>query len=442
MSQRAALLAEKVKYLETARTIAAKAETEGRDFTADERTAVKAAIDGAKSVHDRIAELDGDAALLDQLNALGSPVGDLAKNGGATPGGRAGETLGARFVKSEAFTRWLGAYPNGRIPESAKGIQSPAVEFSLGDVRADGAKALVTGAGATTGGALVQNDWRGLLDGLGQFTRPLVVADLVTPGQTTSDTVEYARVTGFTNNATVVPEATSSGTIGDGTGGTVTPTVGGRKPESGLALERVSTTVKTLAHWIPATKRALSDAGQVRTLIDEFLRYGLAEELEDQILLGDGTGENFEGILNVSGIQAQAWDTDLLTTLRKARTLVRIGGRTTPTAFLLNPEDNERVDLLRNGNGDFYFGGPAQSPNAQPSVWGLPRVEAEAIPAGTGVVGNFRQAVLWDREQAAIQVSDSHADFFIRNLVAILAEMRAAFGVIRPMAFATIDLTA
>jgi HK97 family phage major capsid protein len=52
------------------------------------------------------------------------------------------------------------------------------------------------------------------------------------------------------------------------------------------------------------------------------------------------------------------------------------------------------------------------------------------------------QAVLWDREQAAVQVSDSHADFFVRNLVAILAEMRAAFGVIRPKAFVVIDLTA
>jgi hypothetical protein len=36
--------------------------------------------------------------------------------------------------------------------------------------------------------------------------------------------------------------------------------------------------------------------------------------------------------------------------------------------------------------------------------------------------------------------SDSHADFFIRNLVAILGELRAAFGVLRPAAFATAAL--
>ena len=39
-------------------------------------------------------------------------------------------------------------------------------------------------------------------------------------------------------------------------------------------------------------------------------------------------------------------------------------------------------------------------------------------------------------------LSDSHEDYFVRNLVAVLAEMRAAFGVIRPKAFVSIDLTA
>lgn len=443
MSRRDTLNAEKLRHLKAARDLGAAAEAGDRDFTAEERTAVKAHLDSAKAAHQEIAVLDGDRALLDELGALGLPPGELAKGGGSPAGGRAGDSLGERFAKSDAYSEWIGRFPNGRIPEGAKGIQSPAVEFGLADVArgASGAKALVTGGSATSGGALVERDWRGLVDGLGQFVRPLVVADLVTAGQTMSDTIEYARVTGFTNNAAPVPEATSAAVIGDGTGGTVTPVVGGRKPESGLALQKVSATVKTIAHWIPATKRALSDAGQVRTLIDEFLRYGLAEELEDQILTGNATGENFEGILNTPGVQAQAWDTDLLVTLRRARTLVRIGGRTVPTAFLLNPVDMEKVDLLRNTHGDFYFGGPTQAPNAQPSVWGLPRVEAEAMPPGVGLVGNFRQAVLWDREQAAIQVSDSHSDFFVRNLVAILAEMRAAFGVIRPLAFATIDLT-
>jgi hypothetical protein len=39
-------------------------------------------------------------------------------------------------------------------------------------------------------------------------------------------------------------------------------------------------------------------------------------------------------------------------------------------------------------------------------------------------------------------MTDSHADFFIRNMVAILAEERIAFGVTRPTAFVDTDVRA
>jgi HK97 family phage major capsid protein len=204
--------------------------------------------------------------------------------------------------------------------------------------------------------------------------------------------------------------------------------------------------VRNIAHWIPATKRILADAGQIRTIIDNFLRYGLDEELEDQMINGDGTGQNFSGIANVAGTQAQAWDTNILVTTRRARTKVRTVGRATPTAFLLNPADWETVALTRDdsgaaaGTGGFMFGSPAAM--AAPTLWGLPVVESEAVPAGVGYVGDFRTLVLWDREQATVQVSDSHADFFIRNMVAFLAEVRAAFGALRPSAIVEMDLTA
>ena len=48
--------------------------------------------------------------------------------------------------------------------------------------------------------------------------------------------------------------------------------------------------------------------------------------------------------------------------------------------------------------------------------------------------------VLWDRQQATISMTDSHDDWFIRNLIAILAEMRAAMGLIRPNAFVNVLL--
>jgi HK97 family phage major capsid protein len=356
-------------------------------------------------------------------------------------------TIGAAFLKNAVWAEWFQKnFPHGIVNEKLR-VESPAVTFQDaeyeglfkgivdGRVPRGGAgaamareqemKTLVTGLDNASGGALILSQQLPMLD---LPLRPLGIRDVITVGQTSSDTLEYPMVTGFTNNAAPVAEATAT----SGTSGT--------KPESGFALSRTSTTVKTIAHWIPATKRALADAGQVRTMIDNFLRYGLAEELEDQIIAGNGTGENLLGILNTPGLTAQPFDTNILTTLRKARTKVRITGRANPTAYLMNPLDWEAIDLLQDNEGRYYYGGPTVL--GSPRVWGLPVVENEGMPAGRALVGDMRQVVLWDREQASIQVTDSHADFFIRNMVAILAEIRAALGILRPAAIVDVDLTA
>jgi HK97 family phage major capsid protein len=198
--------------------------------------------------------------------------------------------------------------------------------------------------------------------------------------------------------------------------------------------------VRSISHWIAATRRALADAGQMQTMIDNELRQGLMEELEDQIVTGVGTGENFTGLTNVTGTTAQAWDTNILTTTRKGRTKVKTTGRAIPNAYLLHPTDWETIDLLQDNEARYFFGGP--SAIGTPRLWGLPVIESEAVTVGEGFVADFSQCVLWMRQEATILTSDSHQDFFIRGLVAILGEERAAFGVRRPAAIVEMDLTA
>ncbi|QTV79480.1 phage major capsid protein [Microbacterium sp. NIBRBAC000506063] len=349
------------------------------------------------------------------------------------------KSIGQMFVESAEYKGLMSQFGGGHINEKARVQSSPF-----------GIKGLVTGGSDTSGGAFVENDQTGIYEPLGR--RPLTIRDLVSVRQTESDTVEYVRQTVQLASAAPVPEATSAAaptvaTVEDGEDlvSTVVPNPGGGyKPEGSLAFEKVTATVKTIAEWIPATKRGLADAKQLRGLIDDELRADLAEEEEDQILNGNGSGENFTGILNTSGTQAQAYSATvadlnpLIETTLKAKTKVRTGGRSIPTGYVLNPADWEIIQLARlakNPNNEATAG-------AVQTLHGLPVVESEAIPAGTGLTGDFRKAVIWDREQASITATDSHADFFIRNLVAILGEERLAFGVTRPTAFVEIDLTA
>ena len=416
--------------LEEARNIATKAETEGREFTEDERTEVKAKLDEAKT-------LKSDANLIDALGDFGEEV-KATGSGGVIDAAQGGKTieaingsLGKAFVEADEYVEWMKRMaPNGSIPESSRGFTSPA--FAVPGLAGfgyapTGRKTPVTGASATSAGALISPDHKGLLDE-DNYQRPLTILDVMTRGTTDSDTVEFARINGPTNAAAPVAEATT------------TAGPDGEKPESVLPLEKVTAAVKNIAHWIPATKRALSDAGQVRTLIDNFLLYGLAEELEDQIISGDGTGENFTGILNTTGVQVQAFATDFITTVRKAKTLIKVNGKASANAVAMHPDDAETLELTKDLDGRYYFGGPDN--DGIPSLWRMRVIETETIASGGPVlVGDFTKAVIWDREQAGIMASDSHADFFIRNLVAILGELRAAFGVLRPAAFATAALS-
>lgn len=427
-------LTEQIKAaLSIAQAIATKADGENRDFTDTERTEVTAKMNEAQALKKELDKAKADANVRKSLADLGDDIDpdDAPK---LTPAGHAkvdnGKSLGSHFIGSQEYKDLLASANGGQFTKQHR-VQTRPVGYDR--LLGDNQKALVTGASTTSGGAFVFPDiLAGLQVGLTAFERPLMLRNLVTNGTTTSDTVEYVRVTGTTNNAAPVAEATT--------------TSNGTKPESGITAAKVTTPVRTIAHWLPITKRALSDAAQVMTLIDNFLQYGLEEELEDQMISGDGTGENFTGLASTSGIQTQAYDTSILKTLRKAKTKVRTIGRSIPTGYVLNPADVEELDLLTDGFARYYFGGPSGGASTNGGLttplWNLPVIETEAVPAGVGYVGDWRKCILWDREQSSITMSDSHANFFIQNLVAILAEMRAAFGVIQPNAFVQIDLTA
>ena len=420
----------------TARDIAEKADAEGRSLTETERHDYDEAMAKGRDLLLQIKAAKDDEEILAGAKALadeigGPAAGDVEAQKEASGSLQRVKNLGLEVVNSQQFKTAMSSFPGGRIPERAKFSTDP---ISI--------KSLFTGGSGTSAGAFVTPEQTGIIEMLGR--RPLTIRDFISVRRTGSDTVEYVRQVSHTNAAAPVAEATSSAapTAPEAAGALVLAAGGGYKPEGAWAFERKTATVKTIAEWVPATKRALADAAQLEGLINDELRKDIAETEETQILTGDGTGENLTGILATSGIQTQAFDTDIFVSTRKALTKARVVGRVVPNAIALNPVDVETVDLAREGagTGQFLGGGPfSLGPR---TLWGVPILETEGVTAGTALVGDFSKAVLWDREQTSISITDSHADFFIRNLVAILAEERVAFGVTRPTAFVSTDVAA
>lgn len=412
--------------LKAARDICAVAEAEERDLTADERGVVAKQIEEAKGLKEQIKQAKSDADLIASIAAMGEGI-ELA-GGGVPPTAvqaAAKGTIGERFIQSKGWQEWISRFPNRVIPEGAKGLMSPPVEFK------GLLKTLITGDSATSAGAFVEPDYTGIYEPLGR--RPRSLLDLIPRASTTSDTVWFVRQTTRVQQATPVAEAN----VTDYTG--ATGEVSGEKPEGAMAFEQVSMPVKTVAVWIPATKRALSDAAQLRSIIDLELREDIQEELEEQIYDGDGAGENFTGITNTANVLTQAWDTDIFRTTRLAKLAVETTGLSEPTAFVMHPNDWAEIELSRDGENRYYYGGPMSIGDKR--LWGLPVVTSMALDEGVALVGNWRKARLWDRESATISMSDSHSDFFIRNMIAVLCELRAAFALIRPTAFCKIDVS-
>lgn len=299
--------------------------------------------------------------------------------------------------------------------------------------------ALITGADGGSAGAFVQPDRVGYYP---LALRPFTVLDLITVGQTDSDLVEYVKMLTFTNAAAETPEAITAAVI-DGT--TVTAAQGGRKPESAMTFVTVQEAVSTIAHWVPATKRSLADAAQLRTIIDGMLRWGLGDRLERQVVAGDGVGENLLGMLEQTGMNSiGAGATSHADKIHMGITQNRLDGFPS-TGVILNPINAETIWLSREntggaGTGGYLFGNP-NSPGPR-TLWGLPVAETPAMPSGTSIVGALRAFILWLREGTQVLASDSHVDFFVRNLVAVLAEMRAAAGLPTPQALCEVNLAA
>lgn len=422
-------LTERLKAkLTTARDIAAKAESEERDFTPEEREQVKAAINEAGELKVQLKQIADDDTLRAEIASLGDGIEmRTSQRAPATPLQPVkGMTLGEQFLADQSYQAWLKAVsPTGKINDKSR-VQSPAVQFKSFFETKD----LITGSSDVSAGAFVQTDYTGIYGPIGRY--PLTLRQLISVRQTQSDTVEFVRQTKQVTEAAPTPEAN----VKEYTG--ATGEIEGKKPQGSMYFEKVTETVKTIAVWVGATKRALSDAAQLRGIIDQELRDDLADELESQLLTGDGVGENFTGLPNQTSTLLQAFNTDILTTCRQAITTLMVTGRAVPTAWLFHPADWETVELLQDGNNRFYGNGPFNQ--GPPRLWGVPVAQSFHVAEGSAWLADWRRAVLWDREQATLSVTDSHEDYFVRNIVAFLAEMRAAFGLIRPQAFINVAL--
>jgi HK97 family phage major capsid protein len=225
---------------------------------------------------------------------------------------------------------------------------------------------------------------------------------------------------------------------------------GSVKPTSTYTVTRTDGQAQTIAHLSPPMDRAwLADFGGLGAYLDNAMCEGLTLAVENQILNGSGAAPQLPGVWNTAGVLNVAFDTDAITSLRVAITALQ-EELATPTGVVMSPDDWETIELTTEGtNGAYRLATPTQPvpvDSANKRIWGVRVVLSTMCPLGYAVIGDWRKAMIWEREAVVLEWHDGqdpsdNSSLFAKNQYILRAETRLGFGVMRPNALAIVDLS-
>lgn len=265
---------------------------------------------------------------------------------------------------------------------------------------------------------------------VGGAFRSFRVESVLNQAPTSSNAVEYTREATFVNNAAETAEA-------------------GAKPETDVTFSLVNAPVRTIAHWTRVSRQLAADNAALVAYINSRMSYGVNLRVENQLVVGNGTGANISGLYNAGNFTAHGYTAAAMTSWLSGWTRLDLIRRVLadcqladfpPNAIILNPADWAAIEVIKGSDGKYIVGDPANG--AAPSLWGIPVIPTAAMTADNFLIGAFDMAATqYNREGVTVALSEEDASNFTTNLVTIRAERRLALAVERPASLRGGDLT-
>lgn len=390
------------------------ASEELKGLVARQSDEIKSFGEASKETADRIAKADSRMAEISaEMEAKEARLVEIEKrmNRPGFGGVEVAKTMGQMYVESEAYAHAKSIGRGNNVP----------VEMNRKDITSAAAS-----AGALTDSFRNPNIYV-------NPDRPLFIRQLVNRQPVQDSAVEIMRQNAFTNNAG--PQYDSEATP---TNQLVA------KAKSDVTFSLVTVPVRTIAHYMVASRQVLADAPRLRNYIDNRLTYGLNLEFDSQMLYGTGSAEDFTGLLvdgSVSDVGEIATGTTaadlpgaMIDHIRSAITECQTNEFYNVNGLVINPQDWQTIETAKGEDGHYIW---VSVPNGgETRLWRVPVIVTNAIAQGDFLLGDWTMgATLYERESMSVRVADQHSDLFVKNGVVVLGEERAAFGVELPKAF-------
>lgn len=359
----------------------ATAAADKRDLTEDERKTFDSIVDRLAFLDSeikRLTDAEQGAAKFVQIygahqeaESAAAAARDRERAQAPRPPEERAKTWGERFIASEQFKKF-----SGHGSSEPFRIDGGYLE----ERQADGSSPITTAIGTPP------QYWSGPRDPA--LRVPLF--DVVGVVPTTMGSVEYYYWQPETGMAGEVPE-------------------GELKPEAPIEGKLLAVPMSTYAWWKGITKQALEDVPMVRTIVDTQLRRGVIRKINAEAAAALAADTN----IPVYGTPADI----LLESLRVGLGMVDEAGYSA-NAVLLNARDWAALDMT-------ILPVSRDGANVSTIFWGLRAVAVPQVPRGTAYVGDFAEGMtFFDRERVEVMMTDSHADYFLRNKLVLLAEAR------------------
>ena len=250
--------------------------------------------------------------------------------------------------------------------------------------------------------------------------RPQNMRQIIPNGSTSSDVVRFVKESGYSNGAAAANEGATLG-------------------QTDFDMTATSVNVEKIGTYLRISEEMLNDTQQLTSYISNRVPAKLLEVEDDQILGGNGSAPNLNGLYNSgtnfdtssNGAFYQSVDSanefDVLVAAINQLALSNYK----PNYILLNPTDFHKILLLKDSQSRYLKDQVYQG--LQPSFMGVPVIINNEVNSGSFLVGDFNSCQLWIRENLSVSFHREDGTNIRDGFVTVRCQERVALATYLPL---------